>query len=355
MRTALLQALIQRAPRASFSLIAPAVLATVVSGCGDSGGGSSPPPVIQDPSVKIEPEHNYSFTSSLTVPEVTTAAGTSMHVCWDQVATDVQGHAVDPTADINDVSLVRVASSNHTTVEQWLNTELSAMDTNGSWEVLPSGGDKCADFSDFTAPSSTDKMKPDTDYVVNDMVTYLLVFASGTTIGHGARTMLFLNPSEDSNVTKVNALADSRSILDLKVDMHSLTKLPVKAEEAPVIDWGDVKLTGQQVDGQGLPIAKNSIDSILVGFFKDKEPKDLEAGFLNLQQATEDEGGPTRSWELSVPKGTTADLSQASGRADEGAFVDFQTSGETGTWLIGLFCSTCTNPAPLIVSILDPQ
>jgi hypothetical protein len=50
-----------------------------------------------------------------------------------------------------------------------------------------------------------------------------------------------------------------------------------------------------------------------------------------------------------------AALGGAPGRANEMPFANFETNGDTGTWLLGMFCSGCQNPAPVIVTILEPK
>jgi hypothetical protein len=333
-----------------FTVPALLALAACVTGC---SGDDAPPPVGPDINAltKVTPEHNYVTTaSSLDVELVEVAAEEDLKICWTDIAVDIQGHAVDPKKDINDVSFVRVLRSDPADVEQILNDGTLTQDkVEGAWEVLPTGDDTCAMLSEFRDISGDTAIKVEDSFQIDDRYTYLLVFASGTKIGFGARTMLILEPSSDSLETEVNALEDSSSKLTFDVELASREKLEMPAEGPWQIDWSAIT-----TDNHGNKLDKNAVDRLLIGFFAGKEPSDLEARFLDLDQKTPELGGADQSWEVSVEKGSLASLEGAKGRNGEPAFSGFDTD-EDGTWIIGAFCGLCQNPAPVFVTILDPQ
>jgi hypothetical protein len=150
-------------------------------------------------------------------------------------------------------------------------------------------------------------------------------------------------------VTEVNAREDSSSKLTFEVDLASRETVKVEAEGPWPIDWSAIT-----TDNHGNKLDKNAVDRLLIGFFADKKPEDLEAGFLDLDQKTPELGGANQSWEVSVSKGSLASLEGAKGRNGEPAFSGFETD-EDGTWIVGAFCGLCQNPAPVFVTILDPQ
>jgi hypothetical protein len=61
----------------------------------------------------------------------------------------------------------------------------------------------------------------------------------------------------------------------------------------------------------------------------------------------------TKLWELPLTGGRTADLSKATLRGSGTAFPGFSTT-EPGVWMLGLMCSTCQNPAPLLLTVVEP-
>jgi hypothetical protein len=352
MRHAFLGSFTSRASSAFRPFAVPALvaLAACLTGCGDDGGVTNPPPPPPD-AILITEDHNYRTTASaLEVEIVPVAAEENLEICWTDITTDIQGHAVDPVKDINDVSFIRVLRSDPADVEELLNTgNLTSNDVDGTYEVLPTGGDTCAMLNEFTSVGGEVRLDPEESFQIDDDYTYLLVFATGTKIGFGARTMLILEPSTSSLVTKVNAREDSSDKLTFDVELDSQKKLEMPAEGPWQIDWSAIK-----TDNHGNTLDKNAVDRLLIGFFADKDPSDLEAGFLDLEQETPALGGPDLSWEVSVAKGSLATLAGATGRNGEPVFDGFETD-EEGTWIIGAFCGGCQNPAPVIVTILDPQ
>jgi hypothetical protein len=302
--------------------------------------------------IEITESNNYITTeSALVVDTFEVAAEDDIEVCWDEISVDIQGHAVNPAEDINMVSFVRVKSGDEAEVAELLNTgELGDEHLNGNWEFKPKAGDEpCANLSQFVNLGDQSLLDPEQYFQVDADTTYLLIFASGSKPGFGARTMIFIEPTAGAAETTVSAPADTSGNLTFEVDLSSPDTLEMPAEGPWKIDW-----TAIETDNHGNDLIKNAIDRVLLGFYEGKDVADLEAGFLDLDQKTAALGGPTQSWELKVPKGTTAILDDAPGRNGEAAFSSFETDKD-GTWLIGAFCGECRNPAPVIVTILDPQ
>jgi hypothetical protein len=346
-----------RASRAFNSIVAPAFVAcgAFLLGCGDgnsggsggagSGGGTS----VGSNTVVLTQDNNFQADTALTIPPAATAPGVDVNICWDKITTDVQGHPLDPKADINDVSFVQVNTNSADQVAQWLNTgALTASRIAKDFEYKPKAGETCAKLSQFTPPTGGAAVNPSTDYKIQDNTTYLVVFATGTRLGYGARTMLILTPSSDSQSIQADAKDNSSSMLKYVADLHSLQHVQVKADAPPRVDWSKVAN-----NGQGLAIGQNDVTSILVGFYEGKSVTDLETGFLNLDQATAAEGGPSQSWKISVSNVRAANLVDAPGRLSEAPLASF--SPTDGIWLLGMFCDDCQNPAPEIVTILDPK
>ncbi len=353
MRHAFPHSLATRASRALPILAAPALvaLASCFTGCSSEGTAPTPTPPDESDSTEITTAANYITTdSNLIVESYPVAAEDDIEICWNEISVDIQGHAVDPDADINMVSFVRVKSGDTEEVAELLNTgELGDEHLDGNWEFKPDAGEDCAPLSKFQSLGDQSFLDPEQYFQVDEDMTYLLIFASGSKPGFGARTMIFIEPTAGSSETEVSAPADTSGNLTFDVDLSSPDKLKMPAEGPWKITWPSIT-----TDNHGNDLIKNAIDRVLIGFYEDQEVADLEAGFLDLDQKTEAAGGPTRSWELKVPKGTTAILDDAVGRNGEGAFTGFETDKD-GTWLIGAFCGECRNPAPVIVTILDPQ
>ena len=61
----------------------------------------------------------------------------------------------------------------------------------------------------------------------------------------------------------------------------------------------------------------------------------------------------TTLWDVQLAGGRTADLSTAVERGTGAPFSGFARSS-TGVWLLALLCSTCQNPAPVLLTVLEP-
>jgi hypothetical protein len=62
----------------------------------------------------------------------------------------------------------------------------------------------------------------------------------------------------------------------------------------------------------------------------------------------------TQLWEISLTtSGRTADLAKAKERTSGAVFPGFER--KDGVWALGLMCSACQNPAPVLLSVLEPS
>ncbi len=352
MRYPSLVATAPRHRRALTALALPSLFAwsTLLTGCSDDP--VTPEPVAAG-TVALTDANNFTTeTNHLKIGTIQTAAQADLSISWAGIVNDVQCHPVDDPAEIiDDVVLLRVESSSQEEVTAWLDSgELgeSKLAPGGFSSVLPKEGVTSARLSDFVTNDSPFELG--TSYVEDDEITYLLLFQTGTTPGHGARTMTFLEPGPKSN-TQVDAPAnDPCTLLDFKADLTSLTPVQVPKNAPWILSWAGVK-----EDSQGNPLAAASISRLLLGFYANKTVQDLEDDFLNLEISD------TESWELALKATKEADLSSATNRNPAGnhdgsgtKFAGFDQEQE-GTWIMGLFCDSCQSPAPLIVTILEPS
>ena len=345
-----------RVCRALNSFVAPGLVlsASLFAGCGDGntngddtggtgGGGSGGGDVI-----KLTKENNFSATSTLMISTADLASGQDVTLHWGMLTKDIQGHALNPATDINQVTFVPAAGTPQQ-VQEWLATgQLTSgrISDSGTFGFAPPAGTTSANLSQFTATGSTVPFKLDS-FKAQAGVTYLVTFATGVQLGYGSRTMLFLNPLTGSTTQTVEVTNDTTKLTYVP-DLQHLTKPTFDKTTSPTFDWSAIT-----TDGQGIELA-GDVSSILLGFYKDKTIDQLQTGFLNLQEPTEATGGPTRSWKVGISSGERVNFAGAPGRAMEGPFVNFSTTDQ-GIWLIGMFCAKCQNPAPVIVTILDPK
>jgi hypothetical protein len=285
-------------------------------------------------------EHNYRTTSRLTLPTVETASGTDLDICWDQVVKDIQCHDLAPKEDLDTVALLRFLHLSKPEVEAKLTSgQLDQSEVDGYLEYLTDHESTCAPLSSMTFFETPIDIEE--EYVESDEHMYLLLFAEGTTPGVGARAMMFLNPTANSTNTTVDAEAGCGT-LEFSAELSGVTEVEVPVDGPWVVDWRDIT-----EDGQGNEIVFEAIDSVLIGFYEGMTVAEVEEQILDLELIA------TSLWEVELDGGRTADLADARGRNGAGRFPGFDRD-EDGVWMLGLMCSTCQNPSPLLLSVIEP-
>ena len=289
--------------------------------------------------VLLSDANNYKTNASLTVPTVETAAS-DLDICWTDVATDIQCHPVSATADLDNVSLLRISHLTQDQVEDKLAAgTLTQAQVAGYLDYQTDHATTCMKLSQMSFGGT--KLNVISEYVEDPKWVYLLLFSKGTTPGQGARAMTFIKPAATSLNTTVTAPSGC-GLLDFTADLHTLTTLPIPTAGPWVVDWRDIT-----VDGQGSPVPFERIDGVTVGFYAGKTATDLEMQIFDIEIAA------TALWDLKLKSGRTADLALAKERASGAAFAGFDRA-ETGTWMLALTCSRCQTPAPILLTILAP-
>ena len=310
-----------------------------LAGC-ESTDGSGDPDNGRRGNVRLANDNNFQSESALSIPTVETAAGTDLDICWEGIEQDLQCHAVAAQEDLDNVALLRFLHLSEEQVEHRLTSgQLAMSEVDGYLEYNTDHESTCAKLSSLSFFGT--RIKIADEYRESDDHTYLLLFSVGTTPGVGARSMVFVKPTRRSNNTRVE-VGSSCGFLDFSADLTALQKLPVPLAGPWVVDWRDVTL-----DSQGNKLAFEAIDGVLLGFYEGKTPAELQEQIFDLEQLA------TVIWEIKLEGGRIADLAKAKQRGGGGTFSGFERDRE-GTWMLGLTCSTCQNPAPLVLTVLEP-
>lgn len=283
--------------------------------------------------------NNYAVTSQLTIPRVETASGTDLDICWPGVVKDIQCHDVSPTTDLDYVAMLRFLHLSEDDVQAKLTSgQLSMADIDGYLEVKTDHVNTCAKLSQFSFFGTPIMVQ--SEYVESADRTYMLLFAQGKQAGVGARSMTFVRPTATSTNIKVDGPSGC-GFLEFSANLAALTPLAVPADPPWVIDWRAITR-----DGQGGPVQFATIDGVMLGFYQGMTVAELQAKVLDLELLA------TSIHDLPLTGGKTADLSKARDRKTGAAFAGFQPTD--GVWVLALRCSTCQNPAPILLTVVDP-
>jgi hypothetical protein len=290
--------------------------------------------------IELTDAQNYDLASSLSIPAIETASGADLDICWSGLVSDLQCHPVEPMPELDNLALLRFLHLSHDAVEARLTSgQLAQSEIDGYLEYRTDHASTCAKLSSMsffgTPIQIADEYRESTDH------SYMLLLSEGTTPGVGARGMIFVTPTSRSTNTRVD-VPSGCGLLDVSADLASAEPVSIPAQAPWLIDWRNLSR-----DGQGNPIVFESIDSVLIGFYAGMTVAELESDILDLEL------NATTLWELPLTGGRTADLSRARQR-DGGAVFPGFTRSEPGVWVMGLMCSTCQNPAPVVLSVLEP-
>lgn len=315
------------------------LLPTLLGACGSSSGGGGTGNVV------IKNQNNYTTTSKLTIPHVQAAPATDLNVCWTTLGTDLLGHAVSPTTDIDGVTFLQIVNL----TEDQIATQFAA----GKFETSSvkmyrdfrvdhtlTQPSTCATLSEFKLGASY--LVPAQDFTADPSVKYMLLFAKGNTPGSGSKTMVFLDPVGAATDTLVNA-PEGSGILQFAADLTTPAPVSIPAAGPYVVDWSQLTR-----DGAGGTVIYQKLDSLLVGYYPGLSVADLQARCLDYDRIP----GSTL-YQVAIPQGaTSADLATTQTAAGV-AFPGF-VGLSSGVWAVGLLCSSCQVPAPVAIAILNP-
>jgi hypothetical protein len=243
---------------------------------------------------------------------------------------------VDPSADPGILTLARFGTLTEVEVEEQISNDTlpqSALSGFLGYEIP--AGETCAQLEDFTLEGTPVELE---EQFYEGGGTYLLLVGAGDEPGQNTLSMDFLAPTVGSEATEV-AVDDACGTLDFAADLSSLETIAPKAGGSSwMVDWG-----GLTVTGLGNPITLSKIDRLMLGHYAELSVAELEADFLDLELVADE------LYYLDIAGMLDADLALATG--DGGGFTGFT---EGGTWVLALMCSSCSNPAPLFLTVIEP-
>lgn len=326
------------------SFVAIALTAgSVMSGCADDAGGDDDggSTVVPGGEVAITDANNYSSTSVLTLGTIPTAPGTDLEICWEGVIQDMQCHGIDPLAGIDSVTLLRFDNWEQAEIIRRLgigNIKSSELGFIADTDV--DHVTTCTQLSTFTTFGQA--LAFETEYVAAPEYTYVMVFSQGTVPGVGAQTMVFVDPVMGNTNTRVDGPPGCPGILNFTADIKEAAPVVIPAAGPWVVNW-----SGVTTESNGVPLPFSQVSSVLIGFYAGMTAADLEAGFLNIEQTA------TLLYEMPHDGASLkADLSVAVERTTGAAFPGFDRTD--GVWMLAMMCEKCQNPAPLIMTLVQP-
>jgi len=313
-------------------------IASLVVACSEAAPDESGDPAV----IALADANNYTTESKLSIPTVEVAPDTDISICWDDLSSDLMCHTVEPAEHIDNVSMLRFLHLSEADVEARLSAgELSQSEVSGYLEYPTEGEETCTNLSNMSFMGTPIEL--DQEFVEGEEHVYMLVFTTGTSPGVGARSMVFVKPTSASSNREV-AAPNGCELLEFEADLQNAEPVRVPRSGPWEVSWRAL-----EHDGGGNAVPFSRIDKLLLAFYEGRDVRYLEDNIFDIELLA------TSVWELPLDNEREANLSDAKLRDSPAtAFEGFDADAE-GVWLLGLFCSTCQNPAPVLLSILVPE
>ena len=256
-------------------------------------------------------------------------AQADIEIDWVDVTLDLQGHEVDPLTDVAMATLLAFRMPPSEVVEALSNNALDQSDVALfiTRDVEP--GETSAKLSEFGLFGNDIDIEEQFRAEVADI--WMLLIQSTTTPGIGTLQIMFLDVSPDYTATSVS-FTNTDTTLEFVVDLDMDQPLAPVDKTSVMLDWSALT-----TDGLGGDFVSGNIDSMMLARY-DEEPDELAEQFLDLELIAED------LYQVPLEGQTSYDTAEIEG---------FDGFTKVGTWVLALRCSTCTNPAPPFLTILD--
>lgn len=288
--------------------------------------------------------NNYTSQTSLTIPIVETAPGADLEVCWGGIRKDLLCHDLVPATDIDNVGFLQIGNLTREQVSTKLAVGQLQENLVRVYRERNTAADApatCTKLSRFVLGGAT--LNPAEDYVDPARV-YMLLFATGTTSGVGARSMMFLEPKAGSTTTMVQAPdACASDVLEFNATIGQPVSVPASDSTKWDVDWSSITR-----DSFGNKVPFGSLKRVLLGFYQGWTMQDLMTRFLDIEVAA------TSIYEVDVMAGERhVDLANAKLRGGNETFPGFTRTD--GIWMVAVMCSNCQVPAPVVLTVLQPS
>jgi len=352
--------------RTQIAALLAASLPLVLTACGSDSPGpgattgctsaavtnATPQTACMGTTIVASTANNYAFTSTMKLPPLTVKSMSNLTFDWGGVTKDFLAHPINASNSLDTMSLL-VFQLPLAELETKLNADtLSQQDVYQvpppSWPASgAAGATTSAQLYTFTAnglaiPQADFDRATDPAMFDRSMFTFMAAASHGLVIGEGFRMLQTFHIDAGASSTTV-ALKDDSTQLTCQVSLRNLTITGVTAgTPALTMSWQNMVDTGA-TNALGSVFKDNYVTSAIVGHFTET-PEQLEKKFLDLDMIA------TKYYRADITNNGMLDFTTLRTEGGEA----FPGVDDTGTWMVGLICGNCRNPAPWYMTILKP-
>jgi len=326
--------------KSAIILLRAALLGLTALGC--SSGGDVQPTMCFGANVVASEKNDYAFRSTITLSPVTVAPMSNLTFEWGGLTKDFLGRSLNPVTDL-DTAIMMIWALPRAEFEADLNADaLYTADLVVSPPLnLPLAGETSGQLHNFLVNGTALSPAMFNDYFDVSLyppatATFIIAVQTGLDLGRGIRMLQAFNLDASSTVTSVTLTNDSTK-LTYAANLRNLTITGVPGgTPALTLDWSQM-----HTNALGAEFKEGYVTSAVVGHYT-QTPAELEAGFLDLDRIA------AATYRADIPSGSVLDFAML--KDENGAA--FPGIDDNGTWLVGLICGNCRNPAPWYMTIL---
>jgi hypothetical protein len=287
-----------------------------------------------DGNFALSDANNYAYTSALAPGAQDVALRSDFTVDWSGLTTDLLGHATDPATDIEYVWMIQFPNRTEEELVDLLVGDALLQEDIGAVVQFSNGdGRTSASLSEFVFPPNA-PIDPADDFTDGSGAWIL----RGTTGLLTTRMLSFVRPSDTTTNTALT-LTSTSAALDFDADLASLGKYAFDEElDAYTVDW-----SGLTKHAGGADIDLSRIDQLLLARYDGLSVAELEAQFLDIELIA------SVTYTADIYGLTSIDLSTVT---DVGG-APFAGFGADTRWLLALRCTTCANPSPPFLTVIE--
>ena len=296
------------------------MLAAVLACAGEKG----------DDALSLTDDNNYEYEAVITVSSATCESGEDIQIDWSALSVDIRGRTVDP-AGVDQLALVAFGLSPDDVVTAIAGNTLRQSDVRDYRLYDNAAGGTSAQMSAFSVLGNP--FVPADEFVERDAVWTWAALVQDEVAGRDdILTLLFLDPVVGGEGTAAT-IDDDSAILDFDATMGAALTAAEGVDYN--LDW-----SGLSVEASGQPFDPLRADDLFVGHVPQETDAEIEAVFVQILDQAD------ALYRLEVYGETGAALGDATDE-DGASFPGFSTGG---SWLVGLECTSCTSPAPVLLT-----
>jgi len=273
---------------------------------------------------------NYAFSSTITADAQVVGPG-EMTVDWSGLSPDLLGRDIDPATQVDHLQVVRYGSKTVPELLDAINADALLQSWVTGYVTYDNDNDAtAASISDFDFLGAI--IDPDAE--IYSGPGYLLNAADDDVVGYRGLGFFVVDDASDNHTIY---LASDSASLDYTVDLESAERVQVGEADSHYATW--INLT---TAGTGSEIKLSELDQLMLAWYEE-DLSELEGDFLNLEGMADE----MYQQDISGLAGfELLDMVSSDGQSFAGFTGD-------GTWVLALRCTTCINPAPPFLGVME--